>query len=97
MNCAELEELSDLYIEGSLSEESHSRIDRHLLRCHDCAYRIRSLEQTRGLLREAMPRSESNPGFRERLSARLHAEFADHLTPESADLPNQLSLPNLRG
>ena len=96
LRCEEIEELADLYVEGELSEESTARISRHLFRCPDCSYRIRSIEQTRGLLRDAAPKRESNPGFRERMSARLHAEFAEHLTLEPADLPGQLALPDFR-
>lgn len=96
MRCEDIQELADLYVDGELAEETAARISRHLLRCAECSYRIRSIEQTRTHLHDTFPKYESNPGFRERLSARLHAEFADHLTPESADLATQLSLPELR-
>ena len=96
MRCEDIQELADLYVDGELAEETIARVSRHLLRCPDCSYQIRSIEQTRGHLREACSKQESNPGFRERLSARLHSEFADHLTPESADMPGQLALPDFR-
>src|SRR5436853_1241479 len=96
MRCEDIQELADLYVDGDLAEQTAVRISRHLFRCPDCSYRIRSIEQTRQHLQDAFPKQEPNPGFRERMSARLHAAFSDHLTPETADFPNQLSLPNLR-
>ena len=93
MNCKEITDLLDLYSDGELSEEARARVDRHLIRCAECAYRIRSIDQTRALLREAYPREESAPGFRERLEARLESELADHLKTEPAESAAQWSLP----
>jgi anti-sigma factor RsiW len=93
MRCTEITELADLYVDGELSEETRGRIDRHILRCADCAYRIRAIEQTKSLLRDAYPRAETSPGFRERTSARLHDAFADVLRREPQPSEGQWTLP----
>ena len=95
MNCKEIADLLDLYADSELSEEARARVDRHLMRCAECAYRVRSLEQARFLLRAAFPREESAPGYRERMEARLESDLADLLKPEPAESTAQWSLPNL--
>jgi len=95
MNCKEIADLLDLYADSELSEEARARVDRHLMRCPECAYRVRSLEQTRSLLSEAYPKHESAPTFRERMEARLESELADVLKPEPVESATQWSLPNL--
>ena len=95
MNCKETNDLLDLYADGELSEEARARVDRHLMACASCTYRTRSIEQTRSHLRQAYPREESAPSFRERLEARLESELADHLKPQPAESASQWALPNL--
>lgn len=95
MNCKEISDLLDLYADSELSQEARARIDRHLIQCATCAYRVRSIEQTRALLRDALPREDSAPGFRERMEARLESELADLLKPEPTESTAQWSLPNL--
>ena len=95
MNCKEIADLLDLYADSELSEEARTRVDRHLMRCSDCAYRVRSIEQTRSLLRDAYPPEKSAPGYRERMEARLESELADVLKPEPSESASQWSLPNL--
>src|SRR5688500_392052 len=97
MNCKEITDLLDLYADGELSLESRARIDRHLIQCAGCAYRVRSIEQTRSLLRDALPQEESAPGFRERMEARLESELVDLLKPEPVESAAQWSLPHLDG
>ena len=92
MRCDDIEELIDLYLDNALSEEARARVERHVLRCPDCAFRVRTLEQTRGMLREACPLAEASPSFRERMAARLHDEFADVLRPEPKEDTRQRSL-----
>jgi anti-sigma factor RsiW len=95
MKCKEIDDLLDLYADRELSEEARARVDRHLMSCAACAYRIRSIEQTRSLLRNAYPAEESAPAFRERMEARLESALADVLKPESAEIVKQWPLPNL--
>jgi len=95
MTCREISDLLDLYADGELAEEARARVERHLMGCGECAYRARSLEQTRALLREALPREESSPGFRERMEARLESELCDLLKPGDAESAAQWSLPHL--
>lgn len=85
MRCDELRGLIDLYLDGELPEETAQKLDRHLLRCPACAYEIRALEQTRAMLREAIPPAETSPGFRERAAARLLDSLADRFRPAPSD------------
>ena len=82
MTCGEIKELLDLYLDNELSEEARTRLERHLLKCPDCAFQLRSLEQTRELLLESFSPAEASPSFRERMSARLQDAFSDTLRPE---------------
>jgi anti-sigma factor RsiW len=83
MRCEEAEALLDLHLDNELPQELAVKVDRHLLRCARCAGDLRSLEQTRELLREAVPPAEPSPGYRERASARLHDRLAGHLRKEA--------------
>lgn len=94
MRCEELADLLDLSIDGELPEEAQRKLDRHLLRCRTCAYEVRTLEQTRAMLREAVSTSEASPGYRERATARLLSAFAGHLRQEQEpDSGRQWTLP----
>jgi anti-sigma factor RsiW len=95
MRCADFQELLDLYIDGDLPEETRARLERHLLRCAECAFQARTLEQTRVHLREAYPHHETTPAFREKMSARLQDAFQDRLRPEPEPASNQWPLPFL--
>jgi anti-sigma factor RsiW len=92
LRCNEIEEMIDLFLDDALSEEARGRVERHVLRCPDCAFRVRSLEQTLGLLREACPPVDASPSFRERMAARLQDSLSDVLRPEPAKDARQRSL-----
>lgn len=97
MRCEEMRGLIDLHLDRELPDEISGKLDRHLLRCPHCAYEIRTLEQTRAMLREAVPATETSPGFRERTTARLFDTLGDRL--HSADGPKtdrQWTLPFAR-
>lgn len=81
MRCEEMRDLLDLYMDGELPDETAQRLSRHLLRCTQCASEMQALEQTRSMLREAVPVSETSLAFRERTTARLLDAFAAHLRP----------------
>lgn len=93
MACREIEDLIDPYVDGALAEEAAARVERHLMRCGACAFEVRGLEQTRSLLRAALPSRESSPAFREKMSARLQDAFADSLRTEPAVSESQWALP----
>jgi anti-sigma factor RsiW len=96
MRCSEVADLIDLYVDGALAEEQQARVERHLMRCGDCAFEVRTLEQTRSYLREALPVSGSSPSFREKMTARLNDQFADVLRRDPAPSESQWALPFLR-
>jgi anti-sigma factor RsiW len=85
MRCEALRELLDLYLDGELPEETVRKLDRHLLRCPTCAYEVRTLEQTRGMLREVVPPATTPPHFRERTLARLLDALAPDLRPQRTE------------
>jgi anti-sigma factor RsiW len=93
MRCIDLKGLLDLYVDGDLPQEVRAGIDRHLLRCADCAFEVRSLEQTRAHLREAYVQAESSPAFREKMAARLERTFEDVIRTEPTQAANQRELP----
>jgi len=96
MKCEEAGALLDLHLEGELPQELADRLDRHLLRCAQCAGELRSLEQTRSLLRKALDPAEPSPAYRERALARLTDRLAPHLRPAAdQDVGRQWSLPFL--
>jgi anti-sigma factor RsiW len=71
MRCEEIRSLLDAHLDNELPEELNRRVERHLLRCPGCSYEARTLEQTRAMLREAVPPAVTTPNFRERAVARL--------------------------
>ena len=97
MRCEELRDLLDLHLDGELPEETARKLERHLLRCPACAYEARTLEQTREMLREAIPPQETTPAFRERAAARLINALSGHLRPApEAETGRQWQLPFAR-
>ncbi len=96
MICSELENAMDPYLDDTLTEEVRDRVERHLMMCESCAFKTRSLEQAREMLRDSFAHEETTPGFRERLAAKLHSEFEDVLIHPSDSHPSQLELPFLR-
>lgn len=94
MRCEETKSLLYLHLDGDLPQELTVKLDRHLLRCPQCSGELRSLEQTRALLREAVPLATPSPGFCERAVARLQAQLSDHIrTPVEQDAGRQWILP----
>lgn len=97
MRCNTVHALLDLHLEHQLPEELAQQIERHLMRCASCAFEARTLEQTYGLLRAAVPPVTPSPAFRERAAARLLDALAPHLhsRPEQTDT-RQWRLPLLQ-
>jgi len=97
MRCDALPGLLDLYLDGDLPEEMARKVDRHLLRCPACAYEARTLEQTKRMLREAIPAEEASPTFREKTAAKLLDSLSDRLKlPANEPLGRQWTLPFTR-
>lgn len=83
-------------LDGELSEEAKQRLERHCLRCAQCAHKMRALEKTRSMLREAVPPVELSAAFLERVQARLHAHFESQLLLQETPSPVQWALPFTR-
>jgi anti-sigma factor RsiW len=81
MRCDAVRGLLDLYMDSDLPEEAVQQVERHLLKCPACAFEVRTLEQTRAMLRAAVTPVEASPAFRERAVARLTTALADRLKP----------------
>ena len=94
MRCDEIHSLLDLLMDEELPEELSLKLNRHLLRCPQCAYEFHTLEKTREMLQEVFPQTESSASFRERTSARLLDRLSYHFpnTTETESL-RQWSLP----
>ncbi len=93
MRCEEIRSLLDAHLDSELPEELNRRVDRHLLRCPSCSYEARTLEQTRAMLREAVPPAVPSPGFRERAVARLLDALPDLHPAPGAAASRQWALP----
>ena len=94
MRCDEAKSLLDLHHDDELPQELAVKLDRHLIRCAQCAGEIRSLEQTTALLRASVEIAEPSAGYRERALARLHDQLAAHLRPAArSDSGRQWVLP----
>ena len=84
MRCDEWNNLLDLSLDGELPEETARALDRHTMRCPACAYELRTLEQTRRLLREANLTEAPSDRFRQRTASRLRAVLTDRNRPAPA-------------
>ncbi len=93
MRCEEIRVLLDAHLDNELPEDLNRSIDRHLLRCQGCSYETRTLEQTRAMLREAVPEAETTPGFRERTLARLLDALPELHPVRGAPISRQWTLP----
>ena len=97
MRCDEWNNLLDLYLDGEMPEETARALDRHTMRCPACAYELRTLEQTRRMLREADLTAVPSDGFRERTAARLRDALTERTRPVlSRDSIRQWTLPFAR-
>lgn len=94
MQCEQVREFIDLYMDNALSEEQTLQVDRHLIRCALCGGEVRALEQAKKALIEAVPPVSASPSFRERTAARLLDKLKTHVRPNQSILfDRQWSLP----
>ncbi len=93
MKCADVRDLLGNYMDGELTERMMQRIEKHLLRCPECAYEARSIEQARDLLR----RGVDSPMVSERLGERILRQLAERFPHLQASPQREepLSLPLL--
>ena len=84
MRCEEWEHLLNLSLDGELPEETARALDRHTMRCPACAYELRTLEQTRRMLRDADLSEAPSDGFRQRTAARLRDALTDRTRPAAS-------------
>ncbi len=97
MRCEEWNHLLDLALDGELPEETARALDRHSMRCPACAYELRTLEQTRRLLRDADLSEAPSESFRARTAARLRDALTDRARPAlSREAARQWTLPFAR-
>jgi len=74
MKCSEIKDLLGNYLDDELTQEMRNRVNRHLVRCRDCAWEVKSLEEAIGALRATAPDDRPTAEFRERL---LEAALAE--------------------
>ncbi len=94
-SCLIVAPLLDPYVNRDMSEESITLVEKHILFCAECAFEVRSLEQTVNHLQLAIVDTDSSlPAFRERMNAKLQDSFNDILTlkPDSSEFQHTLPL-----
>lgn len=69
MKCSEIKDLLGNYLDDELTQEMRNRVNRHLVRCRDCAWEVKSMEEALGALRATTPDERPTREFRERLLA----------------------------
>jgi anti-sigma factor RsiW len=74
MKCSEIKDLLGNYLDDELTQEMRNRVSRHLVRCRDCAWEVKSIEEAIGALRATSPEERPAREFRERLLAAALAE-----------------------
>ncbi len=95
LNCEQINELIDAYLDDDLPTETRRRVDAHLLRCPSCAYETQSLRITKERLRGDAGEVIASDSFRSRT---LRAIYADnpHVAPDAEPVttsPEQFRLP----
>ena len=73
MNCEQLKRNLDDYMDGSIGDEQHGDIERHVAACADCQSLIESEQDLRGLLRD-YGMSQAATGFYDQALARATHE-----------------------
>lgn len=93
MKCADVRELLSNYMDQELTETMMQRVEKHLLRCSNCAYEARSIEQARDLLRQSVESPMVSEQIGERVLHHLRQRFP-HLQASNSEV-EPLSLPLL--
>ena len=94
-SCLLVAPLLDPYVNRDMSEESIALVEKHILFCAECAFEVRTLEQTVIHLQSAIVETDTFlPAFRERMNAKLQDSFDDILTlkPDSSEFQHTLPL-----
>lgn len=92
MNCGEVNQLLDLYLDEELPQPLADLLEEHLFRCADCSHRKQTLEQTLTWLREAGEGAQLGDVAFERVLSLLRAELADRLWSQPIPATHQLIL-----
>ncbi len=74
MNCAEVEDLRDLYVLGALPPDEADEVEDHVSSCEECTVRIATSWQSAQLLRHAVPGRQPAPTGRRLLLDSLDSE-----------------------
>lgn len=70
MRCEQLRELTDEYLDGTLTDEGKQEVDHHLRSCSQCAKFMEEERKILGILSD-MEEEELPPGFEQRLHHKL--------------------------
>lgn len=84
MNCAEVEELRDLYVLGALTSQEADDVEEHVSDCPDCTARIARSWQGAQLLRQAVPERQPAASSRRLLREALENEPSTRVRPPDA-------------
>ena len=80
MNCHELQNLIDEYLDGELSAEQHAAADKHLAACQACRTELDALKHTVDSVR-SLPKIAAPPGMAQHIKAELARQAAPRPRP----------------
>ena len=75
MNCTDIDQHIDGFLEGDLPSLRKQAFERHVSRCDACATKVNAERQLRAML-QAMPVPEPSADFRKRVFARVREEHS---------------------
>ncbi len=81
MNCEEIIQLRDGYLDGELDPITNATIEEHLQVCGRCAEAYESHRALLGVIQNAAPYYNAPQGLRERIRSSLREEASPQLTP----------------
>ena len=77
MNCKEVKELVDAYLDGELDPLTNQNIEGHLKECSLCSQAYKEQSAFVGAIRGAAPYHKSPPNLRQRIQASLRDQIAE--------------------
>ena len=91
MNCADVQEIRDLYLLGALATDEREDLELHLEECPSCQADVKAAWSAAQLLRLAAPQVSPPPSLKGRLLERASEGFEEDRTP-SVGTPRVVSL-----
>jgi anti-sigma-K factor RskA len=95
MNCAEVEDLRDLFVLGTLTADEADAVEEHLIDCRECRSRIDESWQAAQVLRRAVGQHDPSPAVRAALFEAIGRELEEErkITLLPARAPRRVHVP----